>query len=74
MRNAIEHPGGKQGRLHILNFELIKEDARGRFFQGPVWFLEGEKPAAIAVDLQTMFVQSSDVLRERSYWLLHTYS
>jgi hypothetical protein len=54
MRNAIEHPGGKQGRLHILNFELIKEDARGRFFQGPVWFLEGEKPAAIAVDLQTM--------------------
>lgn len=54
MRNAVEHPSGKQGRLHILNFELVKEDARGRYFQEPVWFLEGEEPAAIAVDMQTM--------------------
>lgn len=54
MRNAIEHPSGKLGRLHILNFELVKEEAHGRLFQGPVWFFDGEEPAAIAVDMQTM--------------------
>jgi len=55
MRNAVEHPEGKQGRLHILNFELVREDAqRRRFFQEPVWFLEGELPASLSSDMRTM--------------------
>lgn len=53
MRNAIEHPEGKRGPLHIKNVELISQDNEHRLFQEPVWYLGGEPPSSIALDMRT---------------------
>jgi hypothetical protein len=53
MRNAVEHPDGKRGPLHILNVELVGQ-AASPLFQVPVWFFEGEQPSGIVSDMQTM--------------------
>jgi len=54
MRNAVEHPEGKRGLLHVLNVELIGQDSKRRTFQEPVWFLEGESPVGIVPDMRTI--------------------
>ncbi len=54
MRNAVEHPEGKRGSLHVLNIELIGQDSKRRTFQEPVWFLEGEPQGGIVPDMRTM--------------------
>jgi len=53
-RNAVEHPRGYSGYLHIQNYQL-----HGRFEEGnasiqePTWHLNDEKPCLIADDLNT---------------------
>ena len=52
MRNAVEHPGGYAGHLHVHNFETL-------FFEGnhatqlieSTWHLNDEPQAAISHDL-----------------------
>ena len=53
MRNAVEHPEGR-GPLHVLNIELVSQDAQTRLFQEPVWFLKDEPPFGIVADMRTM--------------------
>lgn len=54
MRNAIEHPGGHSGYLHINNFTLLPENhpEYPRVVE-PTWHLNDESPASIAHDLLT---------------------
>lgn len=51
MRDAVEHPKpGARGRLHIRNFyvHLYAGEAN---IQIPSWWLEGEKPTAMHIDM-----------------------
>lgn len=54
MRNTIEHPSSKLGPLHISNFEMFENpSSKMRIFRAPVWFMEGEEPSSIEVDMGT---------------------
>ena len=53
MRNAVEHPEGKRGPLHISNVELVGQNNERRLFQEPVWYLQGDPPASIVEDMRT---------------------
>ena len=54
MRNAIEHPGGYSGYLHIHNFELLPEDhSEYPKVIEPTWHLNDEPAVSIAKDLLT---------------------
>ena len=54
MRNAVEHPGGYSGYLHIHNFELIPENhpEYPKVIE-PTWHLNDEPAVSIAKDLLT---------------------
>ena len=52
MRNAVEHPGGHSGTLHIRNFEFSNNR-----LSTPVWHLNDEPPAGVAHEMP-MFVQN----------------
>jgi hypothetical protein len=47
-RNAVEHPGGKSGTLHIRNFWQVPD---GRFAL-PVWHRDDMEPTGIFPDLE----------------------
>jgi len=49
-RNAVEHPGGKSGTLHIVNFEQAPD---GRFIM-PVWYRDDMQPTGIFPDLEVL--------------------
>jgi hypothetical protein len=49
-RNAAEHPGGKSGTLHIVNFEQAPD---GRFNM-PVWYRDDMPPTGIFPDLEDL--------------------
>lgn len=49
-RNAVEHPGGHSGRLHIINFQQMPD---GRFM-APVWHRDDLVPTGIFPDLDVM--------------------
>lgn len=51
MRNAVEHPGGYSGILHVENFSSQEKD-RTVFVIEPVWYLNSEKKSPIAHDLE----------------------
>ena len=58
MRNAVEHPGGHPGHLHIYNFELLPEShPEYPKIEEPLWHLNNEPKFSIAKDLLT-FVSS----------------
>lgn len=52
MRNAVEHPGGYSGHLHVNNFELIPENhpEYPKVIE-PTWHLNDEPAVSIAKDL-----------------------
>jgi hypothetical protein len=54
MRNAVEHPGGYSGYLHIHNFELLPENhlEYPKVIE-PTWHLNDEPAVSIAKDLLT---------------------
>lgn len=57
MRNAVEHPGGYSGYLHIDNFQMISENhPEYPKVVEPTWHLNDEPPASIAKDLLTSTV------------------
>lgn len=52
MRNAVEHPGGYSGHLHIHNFELTSEPHSGQLkIIEPTWHLNDDPKISIAQDL-----------------------
>ena len=53
MRNAIEHPGGYSGILHIANF-TAKEDGKKILVTEPVWHLNSEPEAPIAYAMEVL--------------------
>lgn len=50
MRNAVEHPGGYSGHLHIRNFEVDTTDATPSIHE-PLWYLNDDPPTLIRSDL-----------------------
>lgn len=50
-RNAVEHPGGYSGHLHIKNIEFVA-DKENPHFDPPTWFLNDNTPSSISSDLQ----------------------
>jgi len=54
MRNAVEHPSGNSGHLHIHNFELLSENhpEYPKVIE-PAWHLNDEPAVSIAMDLFT---------------------
>lgn len=55
MRNAVEHPGGYSGHLHIRNFELVsKSHPNYPAIEEPTWYLNEEERVSIVKDLQTI--------------------
>jgi hypothetical protein len=52
MRNAVEHPGGYAGHLHIHNFEAVLLDGQShpRLIE-PSWHLNDEPRVSIGHDL-----------------------
>lgn len=55
MRNAVEHPGGFSGHLHIRNFELVSEGHSDHpAIEEPTWYLNDEERVSIVKDLQTI--------------------
>ncbi len=54
MRNAVEHPGGYSGYLHMHNFELLPENHPDYpKLVEPTWHLNDEPKVSIAKDLLT---------------------
>lgn len=51
MRNAIEHPGGYCGHLHIKNFEVITSNEVTSIHE-PLWHLNDEEPTVIRSELR----------------------
>ncbi len=52
-RNAVEHPDTGHGPLQIINVELLFQNNQRRTFRGPVWFLNGDPPSSILIDMKT---------------------
>jgi hypothetical protein len=48
-RNAVEHPGGKSGTLHVENFKRLPD---GRFAL-PHWYRDHNQPTGLVQDLET---------------------
>lgn len=53
MRNAVEHPGGHSGLLHIHNFQFVQQSNSKNALLVPTWHLNDEKPSSISKDMQT---------------------
>jgi hypothetical protein len=53
MRNAIEHPGGYSGHLHVTNFE-VKTTEAGTSIHEPMWHLNDDTPSNIKRDLNVL--------------------
>lgn len=53
MRNAVEHPGGYSGRLHIHNFQFVQQSDSTNALLVPTWHLNDEKPGSISKDMRT---------------------
>lgn len=53
-RNAVEHPGGYSGHLHVHNYQVIAvaEGSLQQIIQ-PTWHLNDEKPSFLLPDLAT---------------------
>jgi hypothetical protein len=49
MRNAVEHPGGRAGRLYIENFKPV-----GNTVQRPTWHLNGDPPLEVIAVMGNM--------------------
>jgi hypothetical protein len=47
MRNAVQHPGGWSGTLHIVNYEYTPGGIRR-----PVWYLDGEAPSRMLEEME----------------------
>ncbi|NTU73669.1 hypothetical protein HGB07_05910 [Candidatus Roizmanbacteria bacterium] len=52
-RNAVEHPGGYSGHLHIKNIEFV-EDKENSHFAPPTWHLNENPPTPIHNDIQVI--------------------
>jgi hypothetical protein len=50
MRNAVEHPGGKSGTLHVENFSSEVTGSTARILE-PVWYLNNDKKSPIVLDM-----------------------
>jgi hypothetical protein len=52
MRNAVEHPGGHSGTLHIENFSSI-EEAGKVLVSEPLWYLNTDEKVPIVNEMNT---------------------
>lgn len=50
-RNAVEHPGGYSGHLHIKNTEFV-DDKKNPHFIPPTWYMNENPPSSIHNDIQ----------------------
>lgn len=65
MRNAVEHPGGYSGHLHIHNFEIISEPhLKQPKIMEPTWHLNDEPKASIAQDLLVAVVNTLETCED----------
>ena len=56
MRNAVEHPSGHSGTLHIHNFRILHEPTKNMpKLSAPYWHLDDDPPAFIYRD-QNVFL------------------
>jgi len=54
MRNAVEHPGGYSGNLHIHNIEIASDPkTKEPALVQPTWHLNDEQPVPILNDFET---------------------
>lgn len=53
MRNAVEHPGGHSGILHVENFNSIEKDGQILVIE-PVWYLNNDEKVSIVHDMEAM--------------------
>lgn len=54
MRNAVEHPGGYSGHLHIHNCQLAQnQNEEKTTLVPPTWHLNEDGPSSITKDMQT---------------------
>lgn len=54
MRNAVEHPGGHSGHLHIHNIEIASDTkVKKSYFVPPTWHLNNEPRTSVLDDLET---------------------
>ena len=53
MRNAVEHPGGWSGTLHIVNYEPMPDGSIRR----PVWHIDNEAPSRLVEDMEGLCEQ-----------------
>jgi hypothetical protein len=49
MRNAVEHPGGRSGTLHVENFTAQVKGSTVVVLE-PVWYLDNDKKSAVVRD------------------------
>ncbi len=52
-RNAVEHPGGYSGHLHIKNIIFV-DDKDNPHFTPPIWHLNDNPPSSIHNDVQVI--------------------
>jgi len=54
MRNAVEHPGGHSGHLHIHNIEIVSDPkTKEPILVQPTWHLNNESRVPVLNDLET---------------------
>jgi hypothetical protein len=53
MRNAVEHPGGREGTLLVEDFKLVGGGPPWEIRE-PVWFLTGREPMSVAVEMEAL--------------------
>lgn len=51
MRNAVEHPGGRDGTLSVEDFKLVNDGPPWQVRE-PVWYRNGEEPVPVAKEIE----------------------
>lgn len=72
MRNAVEHPGGHSGILHVDNFTLEEKDRTVLVIE-PVWYLNSEKKSPIAHDMEVFVANLLTFLRNSSFYVFKSF-
>lgn len=50
-RNAVEHPGGHSGHLHIKDYSTVNQDGEIKICE-PIWYRNSDKPSHILNDME----------------------
>jgi hypothetical protein len=66
MRNAVEHPKGRSGVLHVRNYELVPDAGILR----PMWNREGNEPTSIVADMAVLCDQMLRFAEELTIYII----